>query len=273
MEDKSKNIEDAEDKGVSETPKNNFIETWTKFLRSSGSKEKNTEPSPDKTQELESFNTDTAQEQNTSTRLSEPERIGSIARRVGAESTGALSAEATSLEKEKEELHKQQLAFEKQLDKKIKLDTNTGSDTKSVEGPEHDNNLDQVSSTEELKEILKTDPSTRPEVIMERVKVAAAHDIPIESLYEKRHELKDDADEDDLLALDARLVNQRSSNTQPKEKSFRGKKDSPVLSEAPSVTTKEKQSGQSGLYKQAIVSGFWTAAILVAVIFILILLS
>lgn len=196
-----------------------------------------------------------------------PERVGEIAHRADIPAVVALTAAeqlhhrreaktkkeltnlkkaAKTVKKEQEELTHHQAEFEKQLDNKIEQD---------------------------LKKILDPKPTERPEVVMERVEAAAAHNLPIESLFERRHELKDSSTDKPKAVYTHPLNPAVASNT------FKNKikaiAERPRAQPQPVQTPKNQKpiTAQPTLYKQAVVSGFWTAVALLAGVFILVLLS
>lgn len=232
-----------------------------------------------------------------------PEHIGKIVRRVEKESTGALAAiealsrsreartkkeiskmkkEAKSAKKERQEMQEHQKAFEKRLDLKIKR-TEKIKETKHgdiVQAPEirlQSKEYKEPTTPKEIhidskeyKELVEHQPHEKPEVVLERVEVAAEHNIPLESLYERRHELKDDAFRQPL----AKTTTLSSIGQKHKIKTPSVSLKDPMASlKQPASPQNQDVASQSTLYKQAVVGGFWTAIVLLIAILTLVLLS
>ncbi len=110
--------------------------------------------------------------------------------------------------------------------------------------------------TETIKEFVKTEAEQKPEVILHSVEVAAQRNIPIESLYERRHETKDE---------------QRDAVAGPRFGGFAPGHSAAQFTPTPKSTTqsvkaieKIKNSLKQAppMYKQAAQGGFWMALML-----------
>jgi hypothetical protein len=103
----------------------------------------------------------------------------------------------------------------------------------------------------------------RPEKILETVTVAAEHDLPIERLYERRHEVKDDKTSVTTGAVPVATVLTGMRHT-PLYSSRPAVSAASAGVKPPSVTTSPQ------LYKQAMRRGFWgavTLLVFIAIIF------
>src|SRR3990167_2618324 len=212
------------------------------------------------------------------------EHVGKIARRIENPAIAALSAAeltgrrqesktkkelaklkkaARTINKEQEELKNQQLAFEKQLDNKIRQTEKSNKQQAKINFaenhlPSRQKNNETILNKDELTEIINQNLSDSPEVVMERVEVAATQNLPIESLYERRHESKD-ASSDGSKDISGKSLAQASTlgghinNKLPKtvEHSLDTSTPEPIQKQNPAKT-------QSTLYKQAVMGGFWT---------------
>lgn len=231
-----------------------------------------------------------------------PEQIGNIVQRLeGSGSSGLATTEmlnrrkeaetkkdiklskkqAKSLKKEREELKEQQEKFEKKLDVKLKKYKDkhhkTQEDAQYKEKPHEffaDDPNKQMESSE-LQKIIETNDNASPEVILERVEVAAAHDLPIEKMYETRHEAKDGQasnSKDTPVATDAPVSMHQSIN----EPIVAPQKPTNDFSSDLNKTKKVKKASArklSPLYTQAVLGGFMAAVILLVLIMVLVIFS
>ena len=229
-----------------------------------------------------------------------PERVGEIANRVDAPGFPALASaeylhrrhtknnrelaklkkEAKSVKKEKAEFRHQQEEFEKKLDYKIRQDETikqrpgtTAFELAHSPNLQRDKTIEKPLSGQDLKNILSSEPTEKPQVVTERVEAVAAHDLPIESLFKRRHELKDSSVDKSVHASAQPLtpfpsggLTRSKTEEQPKRPILNPIQDKPWGALKPT-------NARPALYKQAITSGFWTAVVLLAGVFVLVLLS
>lgn len=122
---------------------------------------------------------------------------------------------------------------------------------------------------ERNKEFTVHDRNARPDVVLEQVELAAEKNIPIESLYERRQEIKDE--QGDLAALSAHYGQHQPGGASPVSSVL----DSPEFDKARVVAEQARQpiaaSQNRSVYKRAAKGGFW-AAILVVIVLIAIAL-
>ncbi len=208
-----------------------------------------------------------------------------------------LKKEALSARKERDDVMKQQQEFGRRLDEQAKrtkqiverqlpqLETfheATPDQTKQLEKPVTTQTEVQPSATPEvvmksaelksdkLKEMVATPPQ-RPELVRQTVEKAAEFNMPIERLYEQRHERKD--------KMSMAAARPKYKNSQAVLNRFRndfsqlpsammptGARSTPEAVKLPANTTE-----QQSIYRQAALSGFWTAVILCVFVLILII--
>ena len=95
----------------------------------------------------------------------------------------------------------------------------------------------------------------KPEKILEQVADAAEHNIAVERVFERSHEVKDDQVMPGAAASVGSVVADRASTLPPRNAPpvFQ----SPVIHNLPSQVVNEKEAAE--IYKQAIKTGFWAA--------------
>ncbi len=214
-----------------------------------------------------------------------PEQIGHIAGRIEnpavnaatmetkADTKAELKKEAKSAKEEIQEIEDSKQAFEAELDKKIEIDKKTKK-ANVQESQQIDQEIEEIPlNKNNLEKVVKVDQEERPEVVMERVEVAAANDLPIESLYERRHESKDKDDTGQDRVTDASQPPMPKTAAEVKRKLLEKAKQSKVQLGKLTDKSQKLAKDQPPLYKQAVTSGFWTAIALLAGIIILVLLS
>lgn len=108
-----------------------------------------------------------------------------------------------------------------------------------------------------------------PEVVLEQVEAAAEKDIPIEAVFEKRHEIKDEPDEKDKRS-DTSLNNIGQLSEQIANLAKTTAQMSKLQSHKPA---KSEAKSPKSMYAQAVTSGFWTALVILAFLGVLLLIN
>lgn len=117
----------------------------------------------------------------------------------------------------------------------------------------------QIKSKTEASEYRAKEVPVQPERVLEQVLQAAEKNTPIEKLYEKRHETKDEPSKFDtglssgavpIGSVIAQSYHQGSSSNQ----------------QTPMENTRKAVTKQAGMYRQAAFNGFWAALILIVAI-------
>lgn len=123
-----------------------------------------------------------------------------------------------------------------------------------------DKEMERVVSTREAPKVIKPETNVpAPEIIMEKVKVAAEHDEAIERKYERRQEVKDEPIAKQAFPIMVGATPLGLAIQQSLDDSSLNKQERRQLAKA----AERAQSGQEkSLYRQAAVSGFWTATII-----------
>jgi hypothetical protein len=98
----------------------------------------------------------------------------------------------------------------------------------------------------------------KPEVILEKVAEAAEHNAPLEKVYERRHEIKDEPTKFNTM-IGGSAVSISTVLASTMQQSALTDKDRKELAR---LTEKAHRSNEKSLYKQAAVSGFWAALII-----------
>lgn len=104
--------------------------------------------------------------------------------------------------------------------------------------------------------------SEKPEKVLEKVAKAAEKNVPIEKLFERSHEIKDEPSQH-LGAAPVGAILSRSDTESQSAFTAATKK---IIEAQQQAISASSHSGQPHLYKQAVKSGFWTAVVLVACI-------
>jgi len=123
----------------------------------------------------------------------------------------------------------------------------------------------QANKEAELKQFANTSPEAKPDEIFDTAREAAEQDIPIENMYERRHERKDESDD---VTATTEVVNyepagsgQLYSVPQSYTSSSQVSVDDIIRTPQPVAPQKSAPS----VYKQAVMAGFWSAIILVGI--------
>ncbi len=126
----------------------------------------------------------------------------------------------------------------------------------------------------EKAEILNTpSPEAKPEIVLQTVERAAEQNMPIESVYERRHETKDEPTDVIPTTKKPIPVYNMSSNSFPitPVPKFRGLYDNASPQQLPPSIAAPTQ--ETTLYHQAMKSGFWTAISLIILLTIFMFFS
>ncbi len=124
--------------------------------------------------------------------------------------------------------------------------------------------------SEKIKELVNSKAGVRPEIILRKVETAAEHNIPIESLYERRHEIKDEQPPESYVA--AKSSGAASALAAQYNRLRQAYAHSNLRTVTPLIPQPSPKTTQnSNLYKQAAQSGFW-GGVAVCILLIIILL-
>jgi hypothetical protein len=218
-----------------------------------------------------------------------------------------LKEQAKSTSKEQAEMIKNQQEFQRQLDERAKREAEianqrlpkleravqTPAETKAAKANVQ-GEIDLTKNVEytpvplgqeavlpkvpelqpdKLKEMVSAPPPERPEVILNTVEKAAEKNVAIESLYERRHEIKDEpkiAAQASYAAIGGAAASkqrQHGLNYQPPPAMAAAGQPQPLMPRSPQGTSPQN------LYKQAALSGAGTALLICLLLIIWILLS
>ncbi len=204
-----------------------------------------------------------------------------------------LKKQAASIKKEQHVVHKQQEVFEHKLDRQERINQAAVESylptPESIDlAPQNSTSNEQVANiayekvrapelvpargeilpkvqSSELNELIRPPLSIRPELILDRVEDAAEKNIAIESMYERRHEIKDEPAATAAQTLPPPMpISQALATSKLPHSGYRP----PVPAPQPDLARPIVAS--STVYKQAAQSGFWTGVVLC--IFLLIML-
>lgn len=200
-----------------------------------------------------------------------------------------LKKEAKTARREREEIKKQQKEFEKKLDENIQqterlVKKSDKTEVVAVPMPEAVPQVKTLEtkeptfkpelSHEQIEKLVPSGRPAKPEDVLKKVAEAAEKNVPIERLYERRHELKEDSTRRQLIKLSKDLKKQNAKRA--------GAISSVVSSlnleldkgKPPPVPPPIKiANNQTTMYKQAIASGFITAVVLLAIVVTIIILA
>jgi hypothetical protein len=112
------------------------------------------------------------------------------------------------------------------------------------------------------------EPIVQPERILERVVEAAEHNAPIEKVYERRHEIKDEPSAKGS-GFGGGAIPIGTVINQAMQQNNLSAKERKQLARA---VEKAHQNNNRNLYKQAAISGFWTALVIIVSLTIAILM-
>lgn len=212
-----------------------------------------------------------------------------------------LKKRAKDLETEQKEVKKQQETFSRQLEKQQRsyekfnkitipkmeqsrrqLHTRIENEPKAAERIEENTRIEQqnqVSSrleqktellSPELKTIIQKETTVRPEIVLKTVEQAAEQNVPIEGLYERRHEIKDEAPEDALpVKASMGSIHRRNNSRQLLGQTNVATQLRPTTGHNQTTGYPTSVSSQLDMYKQAMKSGFWAAIALLILIGVL----
>ncbi len=136
-----------------------------------------------------------------------------------------------------------------------------GSSVAEVQKPlKSDNKLEQNVATQSGNTISEASTmGERPDRVLEKVAKAAEKNAPIEKLFERSHEVKDQP----LQQLGAAPVGVILSRSDKNGQSVFTAATMKTIEARQKTTTTAPNPSQPDLYKQAVKSGFWTAVVLV----------
>ncbi len=121
---------------------------------------------------------------------------------------------------------------------------------------------------ERLKEFVANESEARPELILHKVEEAAERNIPIENIYETRHEIKDDKNKTIPAGQGVIYKNlKKQINNLTKLQPNFNRQIANLSKLQKGQINQAKANPGSDLYKRAIKSGFWTAIAICIVIF------
>ncbi len=210
-----------------------------------------------------------------------------------------LKKEAVSAKKERQVVKKQQKDFQRKLIRQEQINQevfnkpfpkteqylNNIPNKSSAEQISEPNKLTNISSSlkpnrdilpelqnNKIKELVNSDSDILPEVIQHKVEAAAEHNIPIENLYERRHEIKDEQPLDSYFAAKSSDNVSQLSNQYIRLQKGYGRLSQAVLNKQKSQLADE--SSQNSIpYKQAIQSGFWSGVVVCIFLIIILLIN
>jgi len=181
-----------------------------------------------------------------------------------------------NLESEKQTMSERQTVFGQELPAQKETVPFVGyALQENVQGPLPINPEDRIQTIRQAqyKELAITSPEDKPGDIAEVVGEAAELNIPIEQMYERRHELKDEND-DNLTTINAvqQPIGSRRNpygphNIADKEETLPKQLDSVMLNSSSSLPH------HTSMYRQAVMVGFWMAVVLVIGGFVFIVVS
>ena len=181
-----------------------------------------------------------------------------------------------NLETERQNITERQTAFGNELPGQRNQLTNLNQEAQKNSNQhlvsDSESNLGDIGE-EGLKQLAVTSPEVKPAAIFDTAREAAEQNIPIEDMYERRHERKDESDD----AISTTVAD----NYQPSK--LASQNVAPVGYEAEPYLVESRLANQKldpiskpihvSLYKQAILAGFWTAIVLVLLGIVLLILS
>lgn len=188
-----------------------------------------------------------------------------------------LKMGASDLQTEQQEIMQKQAAFSQELPAQ---DTSAPAQEKPSQKiynpslPSHPEDRLQAVRERQYKELAITSPEDKPNEIADVVQEAAELNIPIEDMYEHRHERKDESD--DVVSTTKVAESPETSAPQAPYAPFHDTPYQTKPTPKPPIQPINKVTpvpASVSLYRQAILGGFWMAVVLVVIGFVLLVLT
>ncbi len=185
-----------------------------------------------------------------------------------------LKLEVPDVQTGQQQISHEQEAFNPHLFEQPFVPSTSGAESNKISPPTSPEDRLHTIRKAQFKELAITNPEDKPSEIKEVVQEAAELNIPIEDMYERRHERKD---ENADVTSTTEIATEQSSNDQGTKISVPEETRMPYQELVQINLAHPRQlpvaTKTRSMYKQAMLAGFWTGVAAMVIIVIMLVVS